>query len=153
MKIVKLIKNDKYNHYYATFNYVPEITYEKIGSNYIGSAVDSEGKIIASNVLGYERFKGAFAGRELELKMKNGSIEKIKDHWYDWGWYKEHGEFISIGAKTLEGLQRCYVYFSYNINKETFEKMVEEYLTRDKLYEYREVEEWCNLQYDWTALS
>ena len=149
MKIVKLIKNDKYNHYYAMFNYVPEITYEKIGSNYIGSAVDSEGRIIASNVLGYERFKGAFAGRELELKMKNGSIEKIKDHWYDWGWYKEHGEFISIGAETLEGLQRCYVYFSYNINKETFEKMVEEYLTRDKLYEYCEVEEWCNLQYDW----
>lgn len=149
MKIIKLVYNEKYNHYYAMFDEIPKLTYEKIGGSYIGSSVDDEGNIIASEYLKYESFGDAFAGREITLNMKDGSIQKIKDHWFDHGWYKPHGEFISIGAGTLERLQNCYVYFGYNINKEKFEKMVEEYLTRDKLYEYYEVEEWCNLRYDW----
>lgn len=148
MKILKLTKSI-YDHYYAVFDIVPEITYEKVGLNYIGSAIDSEGRIIASRYLGYERFKGAFGGRELKLKMKDGSIKKIKDYWYDWGWCKEHGEFVGIGAGTLDDLQRCYVYCSYNINKKVFESMIEDYLKKDRLYGYDEIREWCNLQYDW----
>lgn len=131
------------------FDEIPEITYEKIGSDYVGSAVDSDGCIIASEFLGYERFGDAFGGREITLKMKDGTVSKIKDHWFDWGWYKPHGDFIGIGAGTLEDLQRCYVYFNYNINKEKFSAMIEEYLSRDKVYEYREVEDWCKLQYKW----
>lgn len=149
MKIIKLIKqkysNNQYS-YYAIFDEIPELTYEKVGLDYIGSAVDSDGAIIASNYLKYEIFGNAFGGREITLQMKDGSTQKIKDHWYDRGWYKGHGEFINIGAGTVEELQRCYVYYSYNINKQKFEEMMEEYFTRDKLYEYREVEEWCKLQ-------
>ena len=147
MKIIKLVNN--HNHYYVIFDIIPEITYEKIGSDYIGSSVDSDGTIIASNFLGYEIFGDAFAGRELKLQMKDGSTQIIKDHWFNQGWYKKHGEFIGIGAGTLERLQRCFVYFSYNINKEKFNTMVEEYLSRDKLYSYQEVEDWCKLQYKW----
>jgi hypothetical protein len=131
------------------FDEIPELKYEKIGSNYVGSAANDDGTIIASEFLKWERFGNAFAGRELTLKMKDGSIEKIKDHWFDCGSYKEHGEFIDIGAGTLERLQDCFVFFGYNINKEAFSKMVQEYLARDRFYEYRELEEWCNLQYDW----
>jgi hypothetical protein len=147
MKIIKLIKNN--NSYYAVFDKIPETTYEKIGSNYIGSAVDNDGLIIASKLLGYDSWGKAFGGREITLKMKDGSSEKIKDYWYDLGWYKKHGEFINIGAGTLKSLQKCYVYFTYNINKEKFNKMVEEYFSREKLYEYHEVENWCNLQHKW----
>lgn len=149
MKIVKLIHNEKYDNYYAMFDEIPEITYEKIGSDYIGSAVDKNGNIIVSEFLKWERFGDAFAGREISLKMKDGSIQKIKDHWFDCGSYKEHGKFIGIGAGTLESLQDCYVYCSYNINLETFNMMVEEYLSREKLYEYYEVQDWCRLQYKW----
>jgi hypothetical protein len=149
MKILKLIKNANYDFYYVVFDEVPELTYEKIGLDYIGSAIDSDGAIIASNFLKYESFGNAFGGREITLKMKDGSTQKIKDYWYDWGWCKEHGEFINIGAGTVEELQRCYVYYGYNINKQKFEEMMEEYFTRDKLYEYREVEEWCKLQHKW----
>lgn len=148
MKIVKLIKTDV-SGYFAVFDIVPELTYEKIGINYIGSAVNEYGETVFSRLLKRESYGGAFGGRELELTMKDGSTETIKDYWYDYGSYKEHGEFMSIGGETLEGLQNCYVYTGYNINKKAFEKMVEEYLSRDKLYDYREVEEWCKLQYEW----
>lgn len=149
MKILKLVKSEKHDHYYAMFDEVPELTYELIGSDYVCSSVDSEGNIIASQYLKRQRFGNAFAGRELKLKMKDGGSQTIKDYWFDHGWYEPHGEFIGIGAGTLESLQDCYVYFGYNINKELFYKMVEEYLAKEKLYEHREVEEWAKLQYEW----
>lgn len=136
-------------HYYCLFDKIPEITYEKIGSSYIGSATDNNGNIIFSNYLGYESYGNAFGGRELTLKMKDGTTEKIKDHWFDWGYYKKHGDFIDIGGGTLEQLQKCYVYCGYNINKCTFEKMLDDYYSREKEYKYDEIEEWCNLQYKW----
>lgn len=136
-------------HYYCLFDEIPEITYEKIGSSYVGSATDNNGNIIFSNYLGYESFGNAFGGRELTLKMKDGITEKVKDHWFDWGHYKNHGEFIDIGGGTLEKLQECYVYCGYNINKNTFERMLDDYYSREKEYKYDEIEEWCNLQYIW----
>lgn len=81
--------------------------------------------------------------------MKDGTTEKVKDHWFDWGHYKNHGEFIDIGGGTLEKLQECYVYCGYNINKNTFERMLDDYYSREKEYKYDEIEEWCNLQYIW----
>jgi len=148
MKILKLIKQ-KYGNYFVVFDEIPEITYEKIGNNYIGSAINSNGDIIASHFLKRESFGDAFGGREITLKMKDGSVKKIKDYWFDHGSYKGHGEFVGIGAGTIEELQKCYVYFGYNINKNTFEKMMDEYLTYEKLYDYKEVEEWCKLQHEW----
>ena len=147
MKIIKLIKND--NRYSAVFDFIPEITYEKINSDYIGSYIESDGAVVLSHFLGYESFGNAFAGREINLLMKDGSIQTIKDHWFDWGCCKEHGKFINIGAETLGELQRCYVYFGLNINKQKFNEMVEDYLKMDKVYSYREVEDWCKLQYEW----
>jgi len=148
LKILKLIKH-KYDRYSAVFDEIPALTYEKIGSDYVGSAVNSNGDIVASHWLKKERYGDAFGGRELELEMKDGSVEKIKDYWFDYGSYPEHGEFMSIGAETLEGLQRCYVYFGYYINAVTFQKMVDEYLKFEKVYGYWEVEDWCKLQYKW----
>lgn len=138
--------------YYCLFDEIPEITYEKIGTDYVGSAIDDDGDIIFSDHLGYESFGGAFGGRELTLHMKDGSIKKIKDHWFDWGYYPNHGKFVHIGAGTLESLQDCYVYRGYNINKNTFEKMLGDYYSREKEYEYHEIEKWCELQYKWHDL-
>lgn len=151
IKIVKMYVARRYGQefYYCLFDEIPEITYEKIGSSYIGTAIDEDGNIIFSKHLGYERWGDAFAGRELTIKMKDGTTEKIKHHWFDWGHYKKHGEFVSIGGGTLKSLQNCYVYCSYNIKKQTFEKMLDDYYAREKEYEYYEIEKWCKLQYKW----
>jgi len=151
IKIVKMYVNRNWSepHYYCMFDEIPEITYEKIGCNYVGSATDQDGNIIFSDYLGYDSWGKAFAGRELTLHMKDGTTQKIKNYWYDWGYYKKHGEFIDIGGGTLESLQRCYVYSGYNINKATFQKMLDDYYSREKEYEYYEIEEWSKLQYKW----
>lgn len=153
MKILKMYVNRNYSDdvYYVLVDKIPEITYEKIGNDFVGSAVDKDGNIIFSDFLKhkYDSYEKAFAGREIELKMKDGTIKKIKDHWWDCGCYKQHGEFISIGITTIEDAKDCYVYFSKNINKNTFEKMVKDYYSREKEYEYYEIEKWCRLQYKW----
>ena len=143
MKILKLIQND-FGGYYAVLDEIEKMTYEKIGLDYIGSTLDSEGNVIQSHFLKKESYGNAFAGRELVLQMKDGSEHTIKDYWFDNGSYKNHGEFVSIGAKTIDELKKCYVYYGMNIKKTVFEKMVEEYLQTDRLYEYREVEHWIN---------
>lgn len=148
MRIIKLCKTER-NYYYCLFDTIPELKYEKIGIDYVGSATDENGDIIFSEHLGYASYRGAFGGRELSLQMKDGTINKIKDHWFDYGSYKNHGEFIGIGAGTLERLQDYHVYCGMDINKSTFDKMLDDYFSREKLYEYDEIREWCNLQYRW----
>ena len=53
MKILKMCVIRKYRdvHYYCMFDEIPEITYEKIGAHYIGSAVDSDGNVVFSRYL------------------------------------------------------------------------------------------------------
>lgn len=151
MKILKMYVNRNYRNaqYYCVFDETPEITYEQIGEDYIGSATDKDGNIVFSSYLRKKGDRGAFGGRELSLTMKDGSVHKIKDYWWDEGYYRGHGEFACIGAGTLEELQKRYVYCTYSINKETFQKMLDDYYSREKEYKYYEIEEWAKMQYTW----
>ena len=88
----------------------PELTYEKIGQDYVGSAMDEDGDIISSHFLVKQPFGDAFAGREISLEMKDGSTEVLKDYWFDHGSYPEHGEFTGVAIGTPQSLQRMYAY-------------------------------------------
>lgn len=145
MKILKLVQSN-YGHYYTVFDKVEEITYEKFGLDYVGSLLDDKGNIVQSHFLKKQHYGDAFGGREIELEMKDGSKQKIKDYWFDNGSYPDHGKFVDIGAGTIESLKKCYVYYGMNINKSLFESMVNEYLKTDVLYDYKEVGEWVKMQ-------
>ena len=80
------------------------LTYERDGQDYIGS----DGPF--RDVLYYERSGGyfrAFAGRELSLKMKDGSIQKVKDHWWSGGMKG----YVSATYADVDSLKRCYVFY------------------------------------------
>lgn len=143
MKILKMYVNrtSYQSSYYCVLDEIPQVTYEKVGNNYVGSAVDENGNIIFSDYLIYDPhpFRPAFGGRELTLHMKDGDIKKIKNYWFDAGYCEEHGEFIGIGAGTLDKLQECYVYCHFYINKKVFEEMLHDYYSRDKEYGYDEI--------------
>lgn len=147
MKILKAYKGN-HGRLYLCVNKIPKVKYEKIGVDYVGS--DKNGYF--SHYLHYSRMTNAFAGRELQLVMKDGTVDTIKDHWFDSGSYEGHGEFVPIGLGTAESLQNCYVYYSYNIQKDKLNELVKEYLTREKFYEYYEIEKWLKLQYKWYPL-
>lgn len=150
MKIIKAYKS-KDGHLYLMVDNIPKKTYEKIGSSYVGS--DDEGYF--NSYLAYDPatpgFK-AFAGREIEIELKDGTIAKLKDHWWDSGNYDKEHEYVPIGLGTLERLQECYVYCGYNIRKDKLEILLEEYLQNNNFEDYWEIEKWCNLQYTWHPL-
>lgn len=79
------------------------LTYERDGKDFIGS----DGPF--SSLLYYERGGGrfvAFAGRELALPMKDGTIEKVKDHW----WSGSLKGRVSVVIGDVKSLTNCYVF-------------------------------------------
>lgn len=79
------------------------LTYERDGKDFIGS----DGPF--SSLLYYERGGGrfvAFAGRELALPMKDGTVEKVKDHWWS-GLLKGRASVVIGDVKSLTD---CYVF-------------------------------------------
>ncbi|QMV32833.1 hypothetical protein F1_00034 [Ralstonia phage Heva] len=79
------------------------LVYERHGNDYVG--VDGPFR----DALYYQRacsmFR-AFAGRELSLPMKDGTIQKVKDHWWQGG----IKGYASVVASDVESLKRCYVF-------------------------------------------
>lgn len=150
MKIIKAHKNPN-GHFQLMVDIIPKLTYEKVGASYVGS--DDEGCF--SDYLRYERASGrfvAFAGREITIEMKDGTRQVLKDHWWDSGNYDKEHKYIGIGLSTLEHLQNCFVFCSYNINEQKLNEMIEEYLKNDTFYAYYDIEKWAKLQYNWYPL-
>lgn len=148
MKILKASYNE-YCGYHLCVDKIPEITYEKVGSHYVGTAKYNN-QIIFSDFLKYSphtKYSRAFAGREITLKMKDGSTQIIKDDWWDAGSYTEDGtKYIHVGLATIDSLRNCYVFYAYNINEKFLKKLLDAYLSQDKLYESDEIRKWIFMQ-------
>lgn len=148
MKILKAYYNE-WTGYHLCVDKIPEITYEKVGSHYVGTAKYNN-QIIFSNFLKYSchtKYSRAFAGREITLKMKDGSTQIIKDDWWDAGSYTEDGtKYRHVGLATIDSLRNCFVFYAYNINEKFLKKMLKDYFSRDRLYEYDEIKKWIFMQ-------
>lgn len=107
-----------------------EFVYEEVGRDFVGT----DGPF--RDFLGYGRDGSmkAFAGRELTLTMKDGSIRKIKDNW--WATWKKG--YSDITVKDLAGLQRCYVFNSAHITPEDYASLRGQYT--GPIYPYWEYE-------------
>ena len=150
MKIIKAHKN-KNGHLYLMVDNIPQMTYEKVGSSYIGSDNNNYFSDYLKYEHGYGRFV-AFAGREFPIKLKDGSITKLKDHWWASGSYDKNHKYIGVGLGTLSELQDCFVFCSYNIREDKLDALVEEYLQDNIFYEYYDIEKWGKLQHKWFRL-
>lgn len=80
-----------------------QLTYERVGNDYIGSDGPFRDALIYSR--GGGRFV-AFAGRELTIAMKDGTTQKLKDHWWSGG-IKGYRDVV---CSDVESLKRCYVF-------------------------------------------
>ena len=102
---------------------MPEFIYEKKGEYLLFAEDDSFYESYA-----YERsaHAKAFAGREFDIPMKDGSIIKANGQWWDSGIRAATPEDITqVGINTLDGLKKCYVFFSAKINATKLNKWLE----------------------------
>lgn len=80
-----------------------QMVYEKVGQDYIGSDGPFRDRLAFSP--GRGRFK-AFAGREIRIRLADGSIESLKDHW----WQSFLPDHVSVIHGSVESLKDCYVF-------------------------------------------
>lgn len=102
-------------HFYLVLDKEPEFLYERRNQNLVAS---DDGFYSCYH---YEQPKHsrAFAGREFDIPLKDGPVIKANGQWWDGGHRKNAPEPItSIGYKTIEGLNRCYVFIAGHISTE-----------------------------------
>lgn len=79
----------------------------------------------------------AFGGRKFDIPMKDGTIEHAFGQWWD-DWKKEFSkeEVIHCGAKTIDGLNKCYVFTSCIVHKSKVNKWLEKNTPSTDYYKY-----------------
>lgn len=93
-----------------------QMTYERVGNDYIGSDGPFRDALIYSR--GSGRFV-AFAGREFSVPMKDGTIQKLKDHW----WSGSIAGHKSVTCSDVDSLKRCYVFSGALCDPETLDAL------------------------------
>lgn len=143
MKILDIVKfNDRIAIVVDT---VPELTYEKEWIYLIGS---DESKLLF-DCLYYEsdRYAKAFAGREFDLPMKDGSITHCNGQYWS-GRVEECAERLGIKLgdvtiQSLDELKRCYVFSGMQVNWRVYCDMLSEFFRNNPTYEI-----WGYMEYE-----
>ncbi len=108
-----------------------QLTYERVGNDYIGADGPFRDALVYSH--GSGRFV-AFAGRELTILMKDGTVQKLKDHW----WSGSIDGFRQATISNVESLKRCYVFRGALCDPEAFAALRSAY--QGCVYPYRDYE-------------
>lgn len=121
----------------------PKMEYTKYGHDTI---IGTDG--LFYTFYGYDRpSKGfyAFAGREFEIKLSDGTVEHCYGQWWDkiTDTAREvlnlkNDKLIHIASSTVEDLKRCYVFYGHSALKSKFYELVSRY--SGKIYGYWEYE-------------
>lgn len=144
MKIIDIVKfNDGYAY---VLNERPTMKYheEMVPSNLTGKM---QRMLVGQNEAGMMDFltygnelpyAKAFAGREFEILMEDGSKRKIKDVWWDSGstsWMKKHNvELVDFTHNTFDELVNCFVFFSGTARKDVLQKLLDDFYDENKKY-------------------
>ena len=135
MKILDIVKfNDRIA---LVVDEIPELTYEKHGIYLTGS--DDSGLVFDCLYYDYDRYAKAFAGREFDLPMKDGTTTHCSGQYWS-GRVSEAAKLIGVELadvtiQTIERLKECYVFSGYQANKAVYRKMVAEFFTNNPGYE------------------
>lgn len=85
-------------------------------------------------------YSKAFGGREFDILLKDGTVERAKGQWW-WSGYPENeatGKIMSVGIATLETLAKCYVWSSGNIQKSKLDEWLSGHESSTDYEKYRQ---------------
>lgn len=119
----------------------PEIKYEKQFPYLFG--IDQHGVFV--NAYKYDPptpgFE-AFAGREINIPMADGTVTKATGQWWAGGINELEkalgSKIIPVTINIMEDLKKCYVFYGLKADKQEYEKLRSSY--KGKIYGYWEYE-------------
>ncbi len=135
----KIIAVVKFNSHEAFVMKNPiKLEYTKYGYDTI---IGTDGYFISCYAYSREYDK-AFAGREFDLKLIDGTIEHCNGQWWDSITKKAReviqGNIIHVTANNIDRLKNCYVFNGYCGIQDKIDKLRSEY--SGKIYDYWEYE-------------
>lgn len=107
-KIIDVIVSDNTGQMFLILDRLPEYNYERHGDWLHAEDSGFYDQYVYKKPTKYCK---AFAGREFDIKMKNGDVEKACGQWWS-GVNKEliPGQVCHPAYSTIEELQHCYVF-------------------------------------------
>ena len=119
---------------------IPEVLFERVGSYLIGEKDGFHQCYGLSGGVG----SGAFANREFEIPMKDGSFVKAQGQWWDCsypGWKDK--KFGDYGVNTIDNLRECFVFYGgYSISQEFIDDFMNNTVIDPTLYKELEQKLW-----------
>lgn len=123
---VILHKNDYGTQTMVVIDKPLRLAYERDGSLLIA---DDEGWLGAYR-LEHDRYAKAFAGREFEIPMLDGTAVKANGQWWD-TLHPRHKEATYVGVATIAELEQCYVFCSGSVLTSKLQRLITTSTTRD----------------------
>ena len=135
MNVIKTESEQWGTSFYLVLDEMPDFVYERRDNNLIAS---DDGFYAC---LCYERptkYSKAFAGREFDIPMKDGTTVKATGQWWDGGHQANAPEPIaSVGISTIDLLRRCYVFSSGHVSTEKLNAWLLENTPFDDYHGYK----------------
>lgn len=113
---------------------MPELLYTRNGSYLIG---EESGFYNFYGLSPASKGFSAFGGREFDIPLKDGGVEKARGQW--WNSTPEEymtEEYVSVGVSTKELLNNCYVFSSMIISKDRLDSWLEKHEPSNNYYKY-----------------
>lgn len=135
LKVIDIIdhRNKYYTQRFVVLNRDPVFKYERRGKWLIG---EDSGFF---NFFYYDSPGGAFyafGGRKFDIPMVDGTVEKAYGQWWD-GVPEDYQELIvHAGCGTIEGLGKCNVFCSMNVDPDIIEKWLSENEPSNNYHKY-----------------
>lgn len=124
-KIIDVIIT-KNSQIFLILDEMPEFKYERRGNCLVASY---DGFYNTYYYYRPGRHWKAFAGREFDIPMKDGTVEHAFGQWWD-GKQQENApeKIVHVGYKTIDKLKECYVFIGGHVSK----KKLEDWLSKNK---------------------
>lgn len=141
---MKIIAKVKFNNGWAyVLDKIEPMVYKRIGSDFI---YGTNGILYHCYFKRHERGQKAFGGRKFDITLDDGEIVNCSGEWWDGNRNKVEKELgISLASRSIstkEELKKCYVFFGYDIDLESFTKLIDDYHSNvfSFIYDYRDYE-------------
>ena len=151
MKILEIVKfNDHYAYVVdedAPLVYHEETVPDKVyGKRFMLVGENSIGRM---SFLTFQRHSGhfkAFAGREFQVQMEDGTVRTLKDDWWDGGsseWSQAHGvKMYGLTYNTLDRLVDCCVFCGSYVREDKLQALLNEFKSEHPDYTPWEYKDW-----------
>lgn len=116
---------------------MPKFLYSRHEHNYGKYLIAEDDGFLSCYSYGNYGKDKAFAGREFDIHLSDGTIIKTTGQWWDSVAQFNNQSLVSVGIATQESLEKCYIFYGSNIRKEKLNEALKLINPKDGYYAFK----------------